>query len=69
MSCSNLYGSRPKGTKPVSPSDRDIVLASGLAVVECSWARLEEVPWSKIKSPNERLRELRFLCSLGNLSR
>lgn len=52
----------PKGTKPVSPSDRDIVLASGLAVVECSWARLEEVPWTKIKSPNERLREFLSLC-------
>lgn len=37
--------------------DRDIVLASGLAVVECSWARLDEVPWAKIRSPNERLRE------------
>ncbi|CED82445.1 duf367 family protein [Phaffia rhodozyma] len=45
----------PKGTKPVSLEDRDIVLASGLAVVECSWARLEEVPWGKIRSPNERL--------------
>lgn len=52
----------PKGTKPVSPSDRDIVLASGLAVVECSWARLEEVPWTKIKSPNERLRDFPSPC-------
>lgn len=29
---------------------------SGLAVVECSWARLDEVPFNKIKSPYERLR-------------
>ncbi|SCZ99512.1 BZ3500_MvSof-1268-A1-R1_Chr3-1g06051 [Microbotryum saponariae] len=45
----------PKGTQVVSPSDRDIVASSGVAVVECSWARLEEIPFHKIKSPHERL--------------
>ncbi|ORX41453.1 hypothetical protein BCR36DRAFT_181397 [Piromyces finnis] len=41
--------------KVVSMEDRDIILKSGLAVIECSWARLEEIPWGRIKSPNERL--------------
>ncbi|WVQ64911.1 uncharacterized protein L199_003080 [Kwoniella botswanensis] len=45
----------PKGKKPISPSDDEIVQMSGLAVVECSWARLDEVPFNKIKSPYERL--------------
>ncbi|TBU24618.1 hypothetical protein BD311DRAFT_857199 [Dichomitus squalens] len=45
----------PKGTQPVSPADKDIVAQSGLAVVECSWARLEEVPFNRIASPHERL--------------
>ncbi|KAF7308975.1 3-hydroxy-3-methylglutaryl coenzyme A synthase [Mycena kentingensis (nom. inval.)] len=45
----------PKGTKVISPADRDIVLAGGLAVVECSWARLDDVPFNKIASPHERL--------------
>ncbi|KAI0761103.1 hypothetical protein BC629DRAFT_1043013 [Irpex lacteus] len=45
----------PKGTLPVSPADRDIVAQNGLAVVECSWARLEDVPFGKIASPHERL--------------
>ncbi|TFK46769.1 DUF367-domain-containing protein, partial [Heliocybe sulcata] len=45
----------PKGTVPISPADRDIILANGVAVVECSWARLDDVPFSKISSPNERL--------------
>ncbi|KAI0791163.1 DUF367-domain-containing protein, partial [Abortiporus biennis] len=45
----------PKGTLPVSPADRDIVEKNGLAVVECSWARLDDVPFGKIASPNERL--------------
>ncbi|KAI0050147.1 DUF367-domain-containing protein [Auriscalpium vulgare] len=45
----------PKGKQPISPSDRAVVLAGGLAVVECSWARLDDVPFSKIASPHERL--------------
>ncbi|WRT65702.1 uncharacterized protein IL334_002648 [Kwoniella shivajii] len=45
----------PKGKKPISPSDDEIVQISGLAVVECSWARLDEVPFNKIKSPYERI--------------
>jgi ribosome biogenesis protein Tsr3 len=49
----------PRGTQVVSPDDRDIVANAGVAVVECSWARLEEIPFHKIKSPHERLRESR----------
>jgi len=45
----------PQGTQVVSPVDRKIVEENGLAVVECSWVRLEEVPWRKIKSPHERV--------------
>ena len=46
---------RPKGKQVVSMADREIVETAGLAVVECSWARLEEVPFGKIASPHERL--------------
>ncbi|GJJ14871.1 hypothetical protein Clacol_009140 [Clathrus columnatus] len=45
----------PEGKQPVSPSDRNIIAEAGLAVVECSWARLGEVPFGKIRSPHERL--------------
>ncbi|KAI5122991.1 hypothetical protein M0805_006869 [Coniferiporia weirii] len=45
----------PKGAQVISPADHDIVAGAGVAVVECSWARLEEIPWRKIASPNERL--------------
>ncbi|KAJ3902684.1 hypothetical protein F5879DRAFT_963144 [Lentinula edodes] len=45
----------PKGSQVISPSDRDIILKNGLAVVECSWARLDDVPFGKIASPHERL--------------
>ncbi|TFK40107.1 hypothetical protein BDQ12DRAFT_680366 [Crucibulum laeve] len=45
----------PKGTQVISPSDREIIEQAGLAVVECSWARLDDVPFKKIASPHERL--------------
>ncbi|EGO03655.1 hypothetical protein SERLA73DRAFT_83742, partial [Serpula lacrymans var. lacrymans S7.3] len=45
----------PKATSIISPADREIVQANGLAVVECSWAKLDDVPFSKIASPHERL--------------
>ncbi|KAG1730854.1 DUF367-domain-containing protein [Suillus paluster] len=45
----------PKATLVVSPADREIVGRDGIAVVECSWARIDDVPFSKIASPHERL--------------
>jgi pre-rRNA-processing protein TSR3 len=39
-------------------------------VVECSWARLEEVPFNKISSPHERLRKPKMLsrpCQVAEL--
>lgn len=45
----------PNGKGVVCPDDREIVESSGAAVVECSWARLDEVPFNKIGGKNERL--------------
>ncbi|KAJ3413041.1 ribosome biogenesis protein tsr3 [Chytridiales sp. JEL 0842] len=45
----------PKGKQSVSPADRPIVASDGLCVVDCSWARIDEVPFEKIRCPNERL--------------
>ncbi|KAJ3024680.1 UNVERIFIED_CONTAM: hypothetical protein HDU68_007883 [Siphonaria sp. JEL0065] len=45
----------PTGSQYVSPADRNIILEHGICVVDCSWARLAEVPFSKIKSPHERI--------------
>ncbi|KAI9179292.1 ribosome biogenesis protein tsr3 [Blastocladiella emersonii ATCC 22665] len=45
----------PEGKRAISPADRDIVRQHGLCVVECSWARLDEVPFNRIKSPHDRL--------------
>jgi len=53
---SQVVSQSPKGKQLVSPSDREHILNAGVAVVECSWARLDDVPFSKIASPHERLR-------------
>lgn len=45
----------PNGTRTVCPDDAEFSIKSGLAVVDCSWARISEVPFDKIKSPHERL--------------
>ena len=45
----------PKAKIICSPADRDILEQYGAAVVEASWNRIEEVPFSKIGGPNPRL--------------
>jgi ribosome biogenesis protein Tsr3 len=47
---------RPNAVRVLSPADKELMDKGGLAVVECSWARLSEIPFSKIASPHERLR-------------
>ncbi len=49
---------RPNAKKVVSPADRDLMEQHGAAVVECSWVRVKEVPWSRIGGKCERLRTL-----------
>ncbi|XP_012274410.1 ribosome biogenesis protein TSR3 homolog [Orussus abietinus] len=45
----------PMGTKCVNPSDQDIIRDHGCAVVDCSWARLDDTPFGKMRTPNPRL--------------
>jgi pre-rRNA-processing protein TSR3 len=45
----------PKAKQIISPADRELMEQYGAAVVECSWARIEEVPWPKIGGKCERL--------------
>ncbi|XP_071478375.1 LOW QUALITY PROTEIN: 18S rRNA aminocarboxypropyltransferase-like, partial [Diadema antillarum] len=43
----------PMGTNCVSPQDR--YMHHPLAVIDCSWARLEETPFSRMRGSNPRL--------------
>ena len=45
----------PKGKILLSPADRPILEQYGAAIIEASWKRIEEVPFSKIGGPNQRL--------------
>ncbi|CAG8645080.1 7223_t:CDS:2, partial [Cetraspora pellucida] len=45
----------PQGQQAISPADRIIIQDHGLAVIDCSWARLEDVPFAKLKTFNDRL--------------
>jgi len=45
----------PKGKVPVSPADTELLDAYGAAVVECSWNRVDQVPWSRLGGKCERI--------------
>ena len=49
------YSCSPNAKTLLSRLDRDLLITYGAAVVECSWARISEVPWPKIGGKNERL--------------
>lgn len=56
----------PVGVNCVSPADKDIIDVSGLAVVDCSWAKLDETPFNRMKSPHPRL--LPFLVAANPIN-
>ncbi|KIV82131.1 hypothetical protein PV11_04260 [Exophiala sideris] len=45
----------PNAKRVVSPADKELLEQYGAAVVECSWVRIQEVPWSRIGGKCERL--------------
>jgi pre-rRNA-processing protein TSR3 len=47
--------SRPNAKRILSGADRGLLEQHGAAVVECSWVRIKEVPWSRIGGKCERL--------------
>jgi len=56
----------PQGKKCVSPEDSEILLKNGLAVIDCSWNKLKETPFNKMKSTHPRLLPYLVACNPVN---
>lgn len=56
----------PTGQRCLSPADKDIMLSKGLAVVDCSWARIEETPLAALRPKCGRL--LPFLVAANPIN-
>lgn len=56
--CIYINYQSPTGSKAVSPEDTEIIAKHGIAVVDCSWAKLDDVPFHKLPKGNERLRNI-----------
>ena len=56
----------PMGKKKLSPCDKDIVLTSGISVIDCSWARIQELPEKQLRTGQHRL--LPFLVAANSVN-
>ena len=56
----------PRATTAVSPADTEILESVGMSLIDCSWARLEEIPFSQFHSGHHRL--LPFLVAANTVN-
>uniref|UniRef100_A0A8D8QNI7 18S rRNA aminocarboxypropyltransferase n=1 Tax=Cacopsylla melanoneura TaxID=428564 RepID=A0A8D8QNI7_9HEMI len=56
----------PVGVQCVSKADHHIIEENGAAVVDCSWAKIEETPFAKMKTNHPRL--LPFLIAANPIN-
>lgn len=56
----------PRGKVSVSPADTELLLSAGLSVIDCSWARLDEIPFAQMSSGVHRL--LPFLVAANTVN-
>ena len=56
----------PQGTTSISPADKEILEQHGMSLIDCSWARLEEIPFRQMQSGHHRL--LPFLVAANTVN-
>jgi pre-rRNA-processing protein TSR3 len=56
----------PHAQLSISPADADVLAQSGLSLIDCSWARLQELPWKQMQSGRHRL--LPFLVAANTVN-
>ncbi|KAG3190561.1 hypothetical protein PC128_g11278 [Phytophthora cactorum] len=56
----------PAGEHIVSPADRTIVESTGISVIDCSWAKVQELPYKQLRSGVHRL--LPFLVAANSVN-
>lgn len=56
----------PQGKVSVSPADASILEKSGMSLIDCSWAKLNEIPFSQMQSGHHRL--LPFLVAANTVN-
>lgn len=56
----------PQGTTSVSPADTEILEKFGISLIDCSWARLAEIPFSQMQAGHHRL--LPFLVAANTVN-
>lgn len=59
----------PNGKIPVSMEDQEIVEKHGAAVVECSWARIDEIPFNKVGGKFLRILPLLYAANQTNFGK
>merc|ERR1712203_699255 len=57
----------PRGTSTLSPADRQVMQDAGAAVIDCSWARVEELNFNKLKCV-EALAATFYICGFKELA-
>ncbi|KAL4106258.1 ribosome biogenesis protein tsr3 [Phytophthora ramorum] len=56
----------PAGEHIVSPADRGLVEGTGVSAIDCSWARVQELPYKQLRSGVHRL--LPFLVAANSVN-
>mmetsp|Transcript_5337 Transcript_5337/g.8105 ORF Transcript_5337/g.8105 Transcript_5337/m.8105 type:complete len:345 (-) Transcript_5337:373-1407(-) len=56
----------PRATASVSPADLEIVDKFGISLIDCSWARLDEIPFRQMSAGHHRL--LPFLVAANSVN-